>query len=49
MRDFVGVAFCIIFFPLAMMVSASRASAQDRTQGRSMVLSRRGVVAAENP
>jgi gamma-glutamyltranspeptidase / glutathione hydrolase len=49
MRDFVGVAFCIIFFPLAMMVSASKASAQDRTQGRSMVLSRRGVVAAENP
>jgi gamma-glutamyltranspeptidase / glutathione hydrolase len=49
MRDFVGVAFCIIFFPLAMMVSASKASAQDRTQGRSMVLSRRGMVAAENP
>jgi gamma-glutamyltranspeptidase/glutathione hydrolase len=49
MRDFMGVAFCIIFFPLALMVSASKASAQDRMQGRSMVLSRRGVVAAENP
>ena len=49
MRDFVGVAFCIIFFPLAMMVSAAKASAQDRTQGRSMVISRRGVASAENP
>jgi len=49
MREFVGVAFCIMFLPLAMMVSASKASAQDRTQGRSMVLSRRGVVSAENP
>jgi gamma-glutamyltranspeptidase/glutathione hydrolase len=43
------VAFCITFLPLAMMVSASKAGAQDRTQGRSMVLSRRGVVSAENP
>src|SRR5580704_7063107 len=49
MRDFMGVAFCITFLPLAMMVSASKAGAQDRTQGRSMVLSRRGIVAAENP
>ncbi len=49
MRDFMGVAFCISFLPLAMMVSASKAGAQDRTQGRSMVLSRRGVVSAENP
>jgi gamma-glutamyltranspeptidase/glutathione hydrolase len=49
MRDFMGVAFCITFLPLAMMVSASKAGAQDRTQGRSMVLSRRGVVSAENP
>jgi gamma-glutamyltranspeptidase/glutathione hydrolase len=49
MRDFVGVAFCIIFFPLAMMVSAAKVSAQDRTQGRSMVISRRGVASAENP
>jgi gamma-glutamyltranspeptidase/glutathione hydrolase len=44
-----GVAFCMTFLPLAMMVSASKAGAQDRTQGRSMVLSRRGVVSAENP
>jgi gamma-glutamyltranspeptidase/glutathione hydrolase len=49
MREFVGVAFCIMLLPLAMMVFASKASAQDRTQGRSMVLSRRGVVSAENP
>src|SRR5271156_2987918 len=49
MREFVSVAFCTIFLPLAMMVFVSKASAQDRTQGRSMVLSRRGVVSAENP
>jgi gamma-glutamyltranspeptidase/glutathione hydrolase len=49
MREFVGVAFCIMFLPLAMMISASKAGAQDRTQGRSMVLSRRGVVSAESP
>ena len=49
MRDFVGVAFFIVFLPLAMMVFASRPGAQDRTQGRSMVISRRGVVSAESP
>ncbi len=32
-----------------MMVFAARASAQDRTQNRSMVISRRGIVAAESP
>jgi gamma-glutamyltranspeptidase / glutathione hydrolase len=49
MSEFAGVAFCIVFLPLAMMVSVSKAGAQDRTQNRSMVLSRRGVVSAENP
>jgi gamma-glutamyltranspeptidase/glutathione hydrolase len=49
MREFVRVTVCVIFLPLAMMVSALHASAQDRTQGRSMVISRRGVASAENP
>ena len=49
MREFVRVTLCVIFLPLAMMVSALQAHAQDRTQGRSMVISRRGVVSAENP
>jgi gamma-glutamyltranspeptidase / glutathione hydrolase len=49
MRKFVRVTLCVIFLPLAMMISASQAGAQDRTQGRSMVISRRGVVSAENP
>ena len=49
MRKFVRVTLCVIFLPLAMMVSALQASAQDRTQGRSMVLSRWGVASAENP
>src|SRR6202041_517222 len=49
MRKFVRVTVCVIFLPLAMMVSALQAGAQDRTQGRSMIISRRGVVSAENP
>src|SRR5277367_2536668 len=49
MREFVRVTLCVIFLSLAVMVSASPTSAQDRTQGRSMVISRRGVVSAENP
>src|SRR5580698_6477270 len=49
MRKFVRVTLCVIFLPLAMMISAPQTSAQDRTQGRSMVISRRGVVSAENP
>ena len=49
MSEFVRVTLCVIFLPLAMMVSVLKASGQDRTQGRSMVISRRGVVAAENP
>jgi gamma-glutamyltranspeptidase / glutathione hydrolase len=49
MREFVRITLCVTFLPLAMMPSALQARAQDRTQGRSMVISRRGVVAAENP
>jgi gamma-glutamyltranspeptidase/glutathione hydrolase len=49
MRKFARVTLCVIFLPLAMTVSAFQASGQDRTQGRSMVISRRGVVSAENP
>jgi gamma-glutamyltranspeptidase/glutathione hydrolase len=49
MREFVRVTLCVFFLPLAMMISAPQTSAQDRTQGRSMVISRRGVVSAENP
>src|SRR5271156_4061380 len=49
MRECVRVRLCVIFLPLAMMLSVLQAHAQDRTQGRSMVISRRGVVSAENP
>jgi gamma-glutamyltranspeptidase / glutathione hydrolase len=49
MRELVRVTLCVIFLPLAMVVSALQANAQDRTQARSMVISRRGVVSAENP
>src|ERR1700735_3981660 len=49
MREFVRVTLCVFFLPLAMVISAPQARAQDRTQGRSMVISRRGVVSAENP
>ena len=49
MKEFACIRLCVIFLPLAMMISASQAAAQDRTQGRSMVISRRGVVSAENP
>jgi gamma-glutamyltranspeptidase / glutathione hydrolase len=49
MREFVRVTLCVIVLPLAMMLSALQASGQDRTQGRSMVISRGGIVAAENP
>jgi len=49
MRESVRVTLCVIFVPLAMIGSALQVNAQDRTQGRSMVISRRGVVSAENP
>jgi gamma-glutamyltranspeptidase/glutathione hydrolase len=49
MKEFARITLCLIVLPLAMMVSAAQAGAQDRAQGRSMVISRRGVVSAENP
>jgi gamma-glutamyltranspeptidase / glutathione hydrolase len=49
MREFVRVALCVIFLSLALILATSQTGAQDRTQGRSMVISRRGVVSAENP
>ncbi|MGA7059792.1 MAG: gamma-glutamyltransferase [Candidatus Acidiferrales bacterium] len=49
MSEFVRVTLCVIFLPMVMMMSVLKASGQDRTQGRSMVISRRGVVAAESP
>ena len=49
MRESVRVTLCVIFVPLAMIGSALQVNAQDRTQGRAMVISRRGVVSAENP
>ena len=49
MRELVRLTLCVVFLSFAIVLCASRAGAQDRTQGRSMVISRRGVVAAENP
>jgi gamma-glutamyltranspeptidase/glutathione hydrolase len=49
MREWVRATLSVLFLPLVMMVSAAQAGRQDRTQNRSMVISRRGVVAAENP
>src|ERR1700734_4156870 len=40
---------CTLFLALAAMVAAAPGNAQDRTQNRSMVISRRGIVAAESP
>ncbi len=42
------IAPCAFFLALA-MISATPGSAQDRTQNRSMVISRRGIVTAESP
>jgi gamma-glutamyltranspeptidase / glutathione hydrolase len=49
MRDLVRATLCGLFLAFGMMASATQASGQDRTQNRSMVISRRGIVAAENP
>jgi gamma-glutamyltranspeptidase / glutathione hydrolase len=49
MRRLAMCALGVLFLPLAMMVCAPRAGGQDRTQGRSMVITRRGIVAAESP
>jgi gamma-glutamyltranspeptidase/glutathione hydrolase len=49
MREWVGATLSVLFLPFVMTVSAAQASGQERMQNRSMVISRRGVVAAENP
>jgi gamma-glutamyltranspeptidase / glutathione hydrolase len=49
MRELARVTLGMIFLPLAMMASVLHATGQDRTQNRSMVISQRGVVSAENP
>jgi gamma-glutamyltranspeptidase / glutathione hydrolase len=49
MRVFVRLKPSMIFLSLALMASVLQARGQDRTQNRSMVISRRGVVSAENP
>ncbi|MFZ1203269.1 MAG: gamma-glutamyltransferase [Candidatus Acidiferrales bacterium] len=40
---------CTLSLALAAMAAAAPGNAQDRTQNRSMVVSRRGIVAAESP
>src|SRR3974390_2262410 len=47
LRNFVGTYW--IFIVAACVVSSSIANAQDRSQTRSMVVSRNGIVAAESP
>src|SRR5258708_10957986 len=38
-----------VHFAIAMTIASQSVEAQDRSQGRSMVISRNGVVAAESP
>src|SRR5580700_9141574 len=49
MRDSVRATLSMLFVLVVVMLFATRATAQDRTQNRSMVISRRGIVAAANP
>ncbi|MGA8103372.1 MAG: gamma-glutamyltransferase, partial [Candidatus Acidiferrales bacterium] len=49
MRKLAHATIWVILLPIAGMLSGSPARGQDRTQNRSMVISRRGVVAAESP
>src|SRR2546430_21835 len=39
----------LVYFALAMTIATQSTDAQDRSQGRSMVISRNGIVAAESP
>src|SRR5258707_1870991 len=39
----------LVYFAVAMTIAAQSTDAQDRSQGRSMVISRNGIVAAESP
>src|SRR5207247_8541170 len=38
-----------LYFGIVMTLATQRVDAQDRSQGRSMVISRNGIVAAESP
>jgi gamma-glutamyltranspeptidase / glutathione hydrolase len=49
MREFMRLTHCVMLLLLAITVFALQAGGQDRTQNRSMVISRKGVVSAENP
>jgi gamma-glutamyltranspeptidase/glutathione hydrolase len=41
--------FLVVFITVAALISVQECHAQDRSQGRSMVISRGGIVAAESP
>ncbi len=49
MRDSVRATLSMLFVLVVAMLSVTRATGQERTQNRSMVISRGGIVAAENP
>ena len=49
MRKMARATIWVVLLAIAWAVSGGAARGQDRTQGRSMVISRRGVVAAESP
>src|SRR5216683_4485584 len=48
MRNF-SKARTSVYFAIAMTIAGQSVDAQDRSQGRSMVISRNGIVAAESP
>src|SRR6266700_8208476 len=48
MRIFSKLHFFLLIF-IAIAITTPRVEAQDRSQGRSMVISRNGIVAAESP
>src|SRR5712692_527817 len=48
MRNF-PKARTTVYFAIAMTIAGQSVDAQDRSQGRSMVISRNGIVAAESP
>src|SRR5258708_4241305 len=44
-----STARSLVYFAVAMTIATQSTDAQDRSQGRSMVISRNGIVAAESP
>src|SRR5260370_264949 len=48
MWNFLKARSCV-YFAIAMTLAGQTVDAQDRSQGRSMVISRNGIVAAESP